>query len=142
MKVDFTSSGEFQTALVHVQPGQTVVSDSGAMYRSSPNIDFDVSVRSRGGGILSGLKRAMGGDSFFLSTYKTRCADRDSCDSLSDECEAPTRTGKVNHCIISSEPLQGENVWEELRPGDVVGVDHEMHMVRTTLDSRSLAVVS
>lgn len=72
MKVDFTSSGEFQTALVHVQPGQTVVSDSGAMYRSSPNIDFDVSVRSRGGGILSGLKRAMGGDSFFLSTYKTQ----------------------------------------------------------------------
>ena len=59
-----------------------------------------------------------------------------------DWCEAPTLSGRVNHCIISSEPLQGENVWEELREGDVIGIDHGMQMVRTTLDGRSLAVVS
>lgn len=71
MEVQFTSGGEFQTALVQLTPGETVVSDAGAMYRASGNVDVDVAVRSRGGGILSGLKRAMGGDSFFLSTYRT-----------------------------------------------------------------------
>ncbi|MDD9935520.1 MAG: class II glutamine amidotransferase [Myxococcales bacterium] len=88
------------------------------------------------------LVAAQGGKELYLSTYKTRCADRDECPSLSEVCEAPTESGRVNHCIISSEPLQGENVWEELRAGDVIGVDHDMQMMRTTLDSRSLAVVS
>ncbi|MGD8861512.1 MAG: class II glutamine amidotransferase [Myxococcales bacterium] len=83
-----------------------------------------------------------GGKELFLSTYKTRCADRDACPYLAAECEAPSRTGKVNHCIVSSEPLLGENVWEELREGDVVGVDHEMTMLRTRLDARSLAVIT
>ncbi len=83
-----------------------------------------------------------GGKELFLSTYKTRCSERDTCPSLSAECEAPTDTGYVNHLILSSEPLQGDNVWEELAPGDVVGVDHRMRVVRTALDRHSLRVVS
>ncbi len=85
---------------------------------------------------------AHGGKELFLSTHKTLCSDRAVCPSLARECEAPTRTGRVNHCIISSEPLQGENVWEPLQPGDVVGVDRGMQLVRTRLDARSLAIVS
>jgi glutamine amidotransferase len=82
-----------------------------------------------------------GGKELFLSTYKTRCSQRETCPSLSAECEAPSRTGYVNHLILSSEPLQGENVWEKLEPGDVVGVDHRMRVVRTTLERHQLSVV-
>jgi glutamine amidotransferase len=83
-----------------------------------------------------------GGKELFLSTYKTRCADRDNCPSLSAECEAPSTTGRVNHCIVSSEPLQGENIWQQVRPGEIVGVDRGMRLTRHTPERRPLTVVA
>ena len=71
MNVEILPNGAFHSAILRLAPGETAVSDAGAMFRASANVDVDVAVRSRGGGILSGLKRAMGGDSFFLSTYRT-----------------------------------------------------------------------
>jgi glutamine amidotransferase len=88
------------------------------------------------------MAAAHGGKDLFLSTYKTRCSDRHQCRSLSPECEAPTTTGKVNHCIISSEPLQGENVWLPLKQGDVVSVDARMYVVQTSTERTSLPVVA
>lgn len=84
------------------------------------------------------LAVAQGGKPLFYSTYKGRCPERGNCPSLSAECEAPTKTGFVNHLIISSEKLQGENVWVELSEGDMMGVDHRMqvftgHLSRTGL---------
>jgi glutamine amidotransferase len=73
-----------------------------------------------------------GGRELRWSSYKTRCADRDTCPSLSAECEAPTQTGFVNHLIVTSEPLQGENVWQEMRPGDGIAVDWRMKLARRT----------
>lgn len=70
-----------------------------------------------------------GGKELYWSSYKQRCADRDTCPSLSAECEAPSKTGFVNHLILSSEPLQGENVWLPLEEGDVIGVDWRMQVV-------------
>lgn len=71
-----------------------------------------------------------GGKELFLSTYKKRCSDRESCASLAPHCEAPTTTGRVNHLVLSSEPLHGENVWEPLAPGEMVGVDVRMKLER------------
>jgi glutamine amidotransferase len=88
------------------------------------------------------LLAAQGGKELFLSTYKTRCADRDHCSSLSAECEAPTRSGRVNHCIVSSEPLQGENVWSPLEPGEMVGVDPGMRLYRASTERHVLPVVA
>jgi glutamine amidotransferase len=59
---------------------------------------------------------------------------------LSTECEAPSATGFVNHFILSSEPLQGENVWQALEPGDIVGVDWRMQVHRSHLERPALAV--
>ncbi len=70
-----------------------------------------------------------GGKELYFSTWKKRCADRDVCPSLSRSCEQPTTAGKVNHLLIASEPLQGENVWEPLAEGDIVGVDWRMNVV-------------
>jgi predicted glutamine amidotransferase len=88
------------------------------------------------------LVAAHGGKELFLSTYKTRCTDRDRCKSLSPECEAPTVTGRVNHCVVSSEPLLGENVWLPLEAGDVVGVDSAMMLYRATPGHHPLPVVA
>ncbi len=83
-----------------------------------------------------------GGRELYWSTYKHRCSDRDTCPSLSAECEAPSQTGFVNHLIFSSEPLQGENVWEELEDGDVIGVDWRMRVLKTKLDRVHLRVAN
>jgi glutamine amidotransferase len=82
-----------------------------------------------------------GGRELFWSSHKTRCADRGSCPSLSPECEAPSTTGYVNHLIFSSEPLQGENVWNPMEPGELVGVDWRMRLATRRAGRRSLSVV-
>ncbi|HYQ17708.1 MAG TPA: class II glutamine amidotransferase [Polyangiaceae bacterium] len=79
-----------------------------------------------------------GGKQLYYSTYKTRCSDRAHCASLSPVCEAPSPSGIVNHFIVSSEPLQGENVWLPLEPGDIVGVDRKMQIARSHLDRNPL----
>jgi glutamine amidotransferase len=76
-----------------------------------------------------------GGKELHFSTWKTRCPDRDVCPSFRPECEEPTKTGFVNHLVVSSEPLMGENVWTKLEPHDVVGVDWRMQMTRASLQA-------
>lgn len=69
-----------------------------------------------------------GGKKLFYSTYKTKCADRDTCPSFSDVCESVSKTGYVNHMIFSSEPLNGDNIWIEMNASDLVGVDRSMSL--------------
>lgn len=69
-----------------------------------------------------------GGKDLFYSTHKGRCSDRDSCSSLAPQCESPRTSGPVNHFLVSSEPVLGENVWIPVSRGSVVGVDSEMHL--------------
>ncbi|MGB5695796.1 MAG: class II glutamine amidotransferase [Polyangiales bacterium] len=84
---------------------------------------------------------AEGGKELFWSTYKTRCGDRDTCPSLSPECEAPSESGYVNHLIFSSEVIRGENIWLPLESGELIGVDWRMKLLRTS-GHRHLAVVN
>jgi uncharacterized protein (TIGR00266 family) len=72
MQVTILDQGAFSSALVRLQPGESFVSDAGAMFRASNNIDADVTTYSRGGGgIWGGIKRMISGETFFLSTYRT-----------------------------------------------------------------------
>ncbi len=87
------------------------------------------------------LVAVQGGKPLHFSTHKRRCVERDSCSSFSPQCEAPSETGFVNHFIVSSEVLQGENVWTELSPGEIVAVDHRMQVLRGQLGRRRLPVL-
>ena len=71
-----------------------------------------------------------GGKELHYSTWKTSCSEREGCPFLARECEAPTESGYVNHLIVSSEPLLGENVWVRLEPGEIVSVDAFMRLAR------------
>lgn len=69
-----------------------------------------------------------GGKSLHCSTYKHRCPERDSCPYFAQECETRVEDGFVSHLIFSSEPLQGDNVWEPMHLGELIGVDWRMQM--------------
>ena len=74
-----------------------------------------------------------GGKTLYWSTYKKRCSERDTCPFYSGSCEAHSEDGFVNHLVVSSEPLSGENVWLEMKQGEMVGVDWRMRVSRRTM---------
>lgn len=52
-------------AQVWLAPGESVVAESGAMVGMTPN----VAMQTQAGGVMSGLKRLFGGESFFRNTF-------------------------------------------------------------------------
>lgn len=62
------------------------------------------------------------------STYKTHCAEQNSCHAYEpDKCEHEVKSGIVKHLIVTSEHIsQNPNVWMELQDGEFVCVDHGM----------------
>jgi glutamine amidotransferase len=71
-----------------------------------------------------------GGKPLHFSTWKRRCPERDDCPSFGPECETEIASGFVKHLLVSSEPLQGDNVWTVLAPHEIVGVDWRMQLTR------------
>lgn len=72
-----------------------------------------------------------GGRELRFSTWKRRCPERDGCAYFGAPCEAPVENGgHVNHLLVSSEPLLGENEWTALDEGEMVAVDPFMRFRR------------
>lgn len=69
-----------------------------------------------------------GGKPLHFSTHKNRCPERDVCSKFADVCEAAVDSGRVNHLLFASEPLEGENVWREMAPRQTVAVDSGMNL--------------
>lgn len=69
-----------------------------------------------------------GGQELYYSTYKNQCSERQTCPYFAKSCENEVKSGKINHLLIASEPLQGENIWVELKPKQMVAVDHDMQL--------------
>ena len=90
MDVEVMDRGAFSWVLVGLEGEEQFVSESGAMFRASTNIDIEVTTRGgAGGGIMGGIGRSLAGESFFLSTYRTT-------DTRPGEVGlAPTHTGQI-----------------------------------------------
>ncbi len=68
-----------------------------------------------------------GGQHLRYSTYKSKCSEREKCSYFDTVCENKADFGsKINHLIFSSEELVGENIWLEMKPGQIIGVDQDM----------------
>jgi uncharacterized protein (TIGR00266 family) len=136
VKIDVREQGVFSVAVVHLSPGEEFVSEAGALYRSSSNVDIDVTTKSHGqGGLLSGLKRMLAGNTFFFSTYRV-------LDSQPGEVGlAPTHLGSVHRIDVT--PEQG---WlctggSYLGSGAEVALDTEFQGLRGFVSGESLMFV-
>ncbi|MEJ7846732.1 MAG: TIGR00266 family protein [Pyrinomonadaceae bacterium] len=61
--------GAFALAVVNLQPEQSISAEAGAMVSMSANIDLESQMK---GGVFGALKRAVGGESAFVSTFTSR----------------------------------------------------------------------
>jgi uncharacterized protein (TIGR00266 family) len=61
--------GAFALAVVHLQPEQAISAEAGAMVSMSANVDLHSEMK---GGVFGALKRAVGGESAFVSTFTAR----------------------------------------------------------------------
>ncbi len=104
MNVKIDTEGAFGSALVKIEAGEKFVSEAGAMYRASANMDIDVESRKKKdegmwGAFKSGIKAMFAGESFFLSSYTPN-------DGQSGEVGlAPTHQGEVRSVKV------GPDVW-------------------------------
>ncbi|MDX2380415.1 MAG: TIGR00266 family protein [Acidimicrobiia bacterium] len=73
MRTDVQYSPSFAMATVHLDPGEAIQGEAGAMVAMSSTIDISTSTQ---GGMLKGLRRSvLGGESFFLNTFTATGAD-------------------------------------------------------------------
>jgi uncharacterized protein (TIGR00266 family) len=61
--------GAFALAVVHLQPEQSIAAEAGAMVSMSSNVDLHSEMK---GGVFGALKRAVGGESAFVSTFTAK----------------------------------------------------------------------
>jgi len=65
MNVDIDYRPAHSLAKVTLQAGESVIAESGAMVGMSTNVE----IQTQAGGLMSGLKRMFGGESFFRNTF-------------------------------------------------------------------------
>ena len=84
-----------------------------------------------------------GGQHIKYSTYKSTCPDRDDCPFFQENCEMKSQNSeRINHLILSSEKHEGENIWTDLRPGEIVSVDDKMIYRKTMLSVKFITQLS
>ena len=67
--IDYKIIGDdMQAVIITLDQGEAVRAEAGAMLFMSDGIEMETST---GGGVMAGLKRAIAGESFFITTYKS-----------------------------------------------------------------------
>ena len=73
MRTEISFSPAFAMATVHLDPGEAVKAEAGAMMAMSAGVEIQTSTS---GGVLKGLKRSvLGGESFFMNTFRATGPD-------------------------------------------------------------------
>jgi len=67
-EIDYEIVGDdMQAVIVELDPGEAVQAEAGAMLIMEPGVEMSTGT---GGGLMAGLKRAVTGESFFITTFK------------------------------------------------------------------------
>lgn len=66
---EINHQGSFALAVVNLQPEQSISAEAGAMVSMSANVDLHSELK---GGVFGALKRAVGGESAFVSTFTAK----------------------------------------------------------------------
>ena len=72
MRTEISFSPAYAMATLHLEPGESVNAEGGAMMAMSPTIDISTSTK---GGVMKGLRRSLGGESFFMNTFTANGPD-------------------------------------------------------------------
>ena len=92
------------------------------------------------GSILVGFN---GGQHLKYSTHKSSCPERDTCPYFQTNCESKSKSGeKINHLLLSSEKHEGENIWTDVRLGELIGVNNEMELIQKVLKVKFITQLS
>lgn len=68
-----------------------------------------------------------GGKPLYYSTHKSACSEKSECAFYNQTCEARSRLGdRINHLLVSSEPMSGDNIWTAMKPGELLILDRNM----------------
>jgi len=73
-QVDYRLEGDdFQAVVITLDPGEAVRAEPGAFMWMEDGIEMDTTT---GGGVMSGIKRAFAGESFFITTFENSASER------------------------------------------------------------------
>lgn len=93
VRVEHDSS--FALAVVSLQPEQSIQTEAGAMVSMSPNVELQSQAK---GGIMGALKRAVVGESVFISTFTARGGP-------GEVCLAPPAPGDISVLQLTGQAL-------------------------------------
>jgi uncharacterized protein (TIGR00266 family) len=98
MRTEVIGHNAFQSVRVELGAGESFVSEAGKMVRMSSCITSEVKSVAKSGGMMAGLKRMLGGESFFFSHY--------TASAPGEVVLAPTLPGNVGF-----QQLDGRTGW-------------------------------
>jgi uncharacterized protein (TIGR00266 family) len=99
MRHEILYSPAYSLLQVQLEPGENVVAEPGAMVSMSGGVEVETKAR---GGLLGGLKRTfMGGESFFLNTFRA--------DQRGEVTFAPPVAGDVMHLRVEGQPVLAQS---------------------------------
>ena len=75
-----------------------------------------------------------GGQNIYYCTYKKDCPQKDSCSHFSKACLNKSSPGEpLTHLLFSSEKSSGDNVWNLMPYGALIGVNGSMQLFQRDL---------
>ncbi|MEB3272826.1 MAG: TIGR00266 family protein [Prochlorothrix sp.] len=94
MEFDVLKRPDSAVVHIHLNPQEEILSEAGAMVAMSGHMEADTTLRQgKGGGIMGGLKRMMGGESIFISRFR-------SGNQAAEVYLAPKLMGDVIHHLL------------------------------------------
>ncbi len=100
MRFDIQHRPAYALAIVHLEPGETVIAEGGAMVSMDTHVQMQTSAAAPGqgllSGLLSGLKRVVAGESFFQNRFTASAPGQVTF--------APTHVGDI---VVHELPAQG-----------------------------------
>ncbi len=107
MQHQIKNKPDFASLHLQLDSGESVVTESGAMMGMSTGLTMETNMK---GGLMGGLKRAMGGESLFMNTY-TADSDGQRLDL------APASPGDIHHEALSGTIFVQSGAYMASTPG-------------------------
>jgi uncharacterized protein (TIGR00266 family) len=137
MRFDIQHRPAYALAVVHLEPNETVVAEGGAMVSMDTHVQMETRAGAAGqgllGGLLSGLKRVVAGESFFQNRFTASAAG--------EVTFAPVHVGDI---VVHELPAQGVLYLQStafLCSADSITVDTKWGGARTFFGGEGLVML-